>query len=172
MINFESARLVYKPLTHDHLEDFHIMESDPEVLKYYRREPVKSLEETKVNLEKYFKYASDHTGLGAWSVFTKDTNEFVGLGVIIHLNKDPKNKDYEIGYRLPQNNWGKGYATEIAKAFIDYSFQHLKLTHIFGTTHPENLNSQKVLQKVGFVYVGEGTYHGGEAKLFKRELPY
>lgn len=166
MLTFHSERLIYVPLTSEHVEDFFKMESDPEVLKYYRRDVVKNREESLNNVLVYVKYAMDHAGLGAWAVFAKDSAEFVGIGVIIHLDKNPDASEHEIGYRLPQHQWGKGYATEIAKAFINYGFNQLKLSELYGTTHPENAVSQKVLEKVGFEYAGEGPYHGG-SKVYK-----
>lgn len=168
MLSFQSDRLIYVPLSSDHADAFFLMESDPEVLKYYRREVAKDWNEALTNLLVYVKYAMDHEGRGAWAVISKDTAEFIGIGVMIHLEKNPKIKEHEIGYRLLKKHWGKGYATEIAKAMIRYGFDHLKLDEIFATTHPDNLVSQKVLEKVGFVYMCDGPYHGG-SKVYKYE---
>lgn len=166
-MEFESENFRFTPLSDDHGEFFFRMESDPEVLKYYRRETSKTVEESKRNLASYTDYTLKHPGYGAFTVLHKTTGEMIGLGVIIHLDKNPLNKEIEIGYRLPVENWGKGYATEIAKAITAHVFNHYSVTEIFATTHPENLGSQRVLMKAGFIYVGEGIYHGGESKLFK-----
>ena len=101
MLTFHSERLIYVPLTSEHVEDFFKMESAPDVLKYYRRDVVKKREESLNNVLVYVKYAMDHAGLGAWAVFAKDSAEFVGIGVIIHLDKNPDASEHEIGYRLP-----------------------------------------------------------------------
>ena len=44
--------------------------------------------------------------LGGFIAFSKETKEFIGLGVLIHLELNHSNKDYEVGYRLPKKAWG------------------------------------------------------------------
>lgn len=168
MRSFQSERLIYVPLSSDHADPFYLLESDPDVLKYYRREVAKDRTEALNNLLVYVKYAMDHEGRGAWAAISKDSAEFVGISVVIHLDKNPEIKEHEIGYRLLKKYWGKGYATEMAKAMIAYGFDHLKLDDLFATTHPENLVSQKVLEKAGFIYTGDGPFHGG-CKVYKYE---
>lgn len=164
---FESEHFKFISLADEHAEFFFEMESDPEVLKYYRRGIAKTLEESKKNLKAYTDYTLQNPGYGALIVIHKMTSELIGLGVIIHLDKNPLNKEIEIGYRLPVKNWGKGYATEIAKSIARYVFENYPVTEILGTTHPDNLGSQRVLIKAGFVHIGEGMYHGGVNKIFK-----
>ena len=48
---------------------------------------------------------------------------------------------YDVGYRLAQKHWGKGYATESAKASLRYAFEEMNLTEVFGITHIENIIS-------------------------------
>lgn len=168
-MKISSDRLHYTPLSLSHLNDFYTIDSDPEVMKYYRQGASPDPEISIKNIQSYIDYANRHPGLGAYAVHLKATNEFVGIGVVIHMDKNPDHKDYEIGYRLNRNHWGKGYATEIAHALVDYCYQHLKLAEVYGTTNPENLVSQKVLEKVGFKYVGDGTFHGG-CKIFKLSI--
>lgn len=166
-MNFESQNLKFSPLSLEHADFYYLMESDPEVLKYYRREVARDLEESQKNLKAYTDYSSENPGFGAMIVSHKESGNLIGLAVVIHLDKNPANKEIEIGYRLPVHNWGKGYATEIAKALVNYVFHSLSYKEVYGTTHPDNLASQKVLLKAGFELVGEGTYHGGLNKVFK-----
>lgn len=60
---------------------------------------------------------------------------------------------YEIGYRFKKKHWGKGYATEAAKASINYGFDNMKLDVIYGMTHADNLGSQNVFRKLGLKYI-------------------
>lgn len=163
-----SQRLFFRPLEVRDLNEFYTLESDPEVLKYYRRPVARDKEEAKKNLLHYVEYAEKYPGLGAFSVFLKTDNSFIGIAVLIHLNKDPENLDIEIGYRLQRKFWGAGYGTEIAEALLQYAFKKLNLNQVLATTHPDNLVSQKVLKKCGFEYIGENNYHGGICKVFKK----
>lgn len=171
MNTFESKRLYFVPLNISHLPLFAEMDQDPEVMKYYGRGISNTLDETQLRLEEYLTYAQTHSGLGAFMAFKKDSHEFIGLAVIIHLDKNPKAHEFEIGYRLPQKNWGRGYATEMAKAIIKYGQRRLSLKEFYGTTDPLNEVSQKVLTKVGFKYIGDGPYHGG-SKVYKLKTPF
>jgi len=61
----------------------------------------------------------------------------------------------DIGFRFFEENWNKGYATESAKACINYRFENLKLKTIIGRAMTENIASIKVLQKIGLEFVKE-----------------
>ena len=61
----------------------------------------------------------------------------------------------DLGYRLQQNAWGKGYATEAAKYTLDHGFNKLKLNLIKGRAHIENFASIKVLEKIRMQFIRE-----------------
>jgi ribosomal-protein-alanine N-acetyltransferase len=61
----------------------------------------------------------------------------------------------ELAYHLRRDCWGRGFATEAARACIDYGAGSLAATHIIALTAPENIASQHVLQKLGFRRQGE-----------------
>lgn len=80
--------------------------------------------------------------------FTKKMKQFAG-----EKYKD-NHGDLELGYRLHQKFWNKGYATELAKAICDFAFNKFpELTRIVAVTDPDNIASQRVLEKVGFKYL-------------------
>ena len=60
---------------------------------------------------------------------------------------------YDLGYRLNQKYWGKGYATESAIACVDYGFNQLKLQEIYAMAHFENKASRHVIEKSGLKYI-------------------
>ena len=67
-----------------------------------------------------------------------------------------KTSDIEghVGYKFARSHWGKGYATEAAKALVDYGFNVLKLHRVYATVHPENGASIRVLEMVGMMREG------------------
>lgn len=163
---FETDRLKFYKLTTDHFNDFIGMEMDAEVMKYYTNRAHGTLEAAQKSFDRYQDYMGKFPKLGGFVAISKETNEFIGLAVIIHLELNTESKDFELGYRLPQKSWGKGYATEMAKGLLEYGLNQLSLKEIYGTTHPENIVSQKVLLKIGMKYIGESTNYGG-SKVFK-----
>jgi RimJ/RimL family protein N-acetyltransferase len=64
----------------------------------------------------------------------------------------------EIGYWLGVPFWGKGYATEAARALIDYAFGDLGLEALLGGARVSNPASRRVLEKCGFQWTGVGLY--------------
>ena len=74
----------------------------------------------------------------------------------------------EVGYRLPQSSWGKGYATEATRAVLDYGFSSIGLDEITAVTHADNAASQHVLIKAGLKREGTFNYNGrGEIPFFR-----
>jgi RimJ/RimL family protein N-acetyltransferase len=71
------------------------------------------------------------------------------------LNHDKKSG--ELGYWLAEECWGRGIMTRAAREMVDEGFSKLRLQTIHASTKAENQGSQKVLKKLGFNYVGEGT---------------
>jgi ribosomal-protein-alanine N-acetyltransferase len=61
----------------------------------------------------------------------------------------------EIGWRIKKQHWGKGYATEAAKACLHYGFRTLQFGKVYSFTSITNLKSEKVMQKIGMVKAGE-----------------
>lgn len=89
-----------------------------------------------------------------WAIVEKETNQVIGS---IGLEEDkfrPDVKSKELGYSLSEDEWGKGIMTEAAKRIIIYAFDALKLDVLMIRTGNENLKSQRVIEKCGFVYEG------------------
>ena len=91
-----------------------------------------------------------------WPVFDRKTNEFIGCCGLRPYSQD-KNI-YEIGFHLRNKYWGMGISCEAAKAVIKYAFENLKAKEIFAGHNPNNVNSRKVLEKLGFQYIGDEFY--------------
>jgi putative acetyltransferase len=60
----------------------------------------------------------------------------------------------EVGYSLAEDCWGKGYMTEACNAVVDFAFREFDLVVIGICTGPENVRSQRVIEKCGFVFEG------------------
>jgi len=143
------------------------MNNDPDVIKYTGDGPFDSLEAAIIFLKNYQDYKNNN--MGRWAVCLKETDEFLGwCGLKYH----PEENMVEVGYRFYKKNWNKGYATESAKASIDYGFKELKLKEIFAHTHIENIDSQKVIEKCGMNFVKQFNYDGIPAYLYKIDNQY
>ena len=105
-----------------------------------------------------------------WVMRLHGSDAFLGWAMLKPI-KDSDYKDtphVEVGYRLPQSRWGKGYATEATLAVLDYGFNTVGLDEITAVTHADNAASQHVLTKAGLKRDGTLNYNGrGEIPFFR-----
>lgn len=90
-----------------------------------------------------------------WPVFELASGELIGC---CGLRPRHREGEYEIGFHLRPEFWGQGYAQEAAKAVIKYAFVVLKADRLFAGHNPNNAASQKVLGRLGFIYIGDEFY--------------
>ena len=87
-------------------------------------------------------------GLGRWVI--EKGEEFLGYaGVMPSWPGHPLGTHYEIGWRLVRTAWGRGYATEAARAALADSFTRARLTEVLAYTAPDNARSQAVMSRLG-----------------------
>lgn len=146
----ETKRLYIREFVQADLEDLHAMNSNPEVMKYIFGRPL-AKEESQKFLNIYFETYKKTPGLGNFAAFEKDTQKFIGWVCLRPYSEDPE--QIELGYRLNPQNWGKGYATELAQAIVAHGAKTMKLKEIMAIVNPENQNSRGVLAKAGLKYI-------------------
>ncbi len=156
----KTKRLILKPLNPSHLEDLYKLRSDPDVMKYIGED---GSIQTRAQVENFVRCGSGYYekyGLDFFSVFEKESQEFVGQAGLFHVGFDTNQSDIELAYRLHTKYWNRGYATELAKALIEYGFNKLSLPKIIAAVRPENERSRRVLEKVGMSYIGIADFRG------------
>ena len=94
-----------------------------------------------------------------WAIERLSDQRFMGFVGVKKINFDAHfTPGYEIGWRLGEDYWGKGYATEGAKAALKYTFSHWPMERIYSFTVPANIRSQAVMRKIGMSRVGNGDF--------------
>jgi ribosomal-protein-alanine N-acetyltransferase len=99
----------------------------------------------------------DEHGYGWWAVELPDQCELMGWCGLTFL---PETGETEVAYLLAKPHWGQGYATEAAWAALRYGVEHVDVEQIIGLTHPQNVRSQRVLEKLGMSFVDQAEYFG------------
>lgn len=79
------------------------------------------------------------------------TGEVLG-DLALHMTQEMHTA--EVGYTFASHHWGHGYAVEALGALVDYLFETLGVTRVFGMLHPENVASAMVLERCGFLFEG------------------
>ncbi len=109
-----------------------------------------TLEETKEYIKKYF---SKGNLLDFIVVLDRETDEVLGYAGMFFYPYNGKDNEYEFGYILKQEAWGKGYATELSLGQIEMLKNSFDNVSIVATAHPLNFASKRVLEKVGMELV-------------------
>ena len=98
----------------------------------------------KVSAENWSKH-----GYGAWLITDKNDGKVIGS---CDFDSEEVSGGVEVGYAIGKAHWGKGIATETARAAIRFGFETAKMERIVGVVVPENTASWRVLDRLGFVY--------------------
>jgi RimJ/RimL family protein N-acetyltransferase len=152
----ETERLKMREFIAQDAEAMYELNRDWEVIQYTGDVAFDSIEETKTFLTNYSDYKRN--GFGRWIVELKETNEILGWCGLKRL----PDGNVDIGYRFSRKYWGKGYATESAKACLDYGFNHLNLDEIIGNSAIENEKSIRVFDKLRLKFVKKKSCDGIE----------
>ncbi|SHM61977.1 GNAT family N-acetyltransferase [Flavobacterium chilense] len=155
----ETERLLLRELLPSDAEGMFELDSNPKVHLFLGNKPVKHIDESHAYI-KFVQQQYKDFGTGRWAVILKETNEFLGWSGIKFITDEINNhKDfYEIGYRFIEKHWGKGYATEAGKAFVDYAFNVMKVEALYAYADAGNEDSRKILEKLGLRYVNSFQY--------------
>ena len=166
-IVFETPRLILRRFTEDDASLILQLNSDPEIVKYVHEPVLETGEQAKKIIIDIIlpQYKND---LGRWAIHTKEKLEFIGWCGLKYL---PEPDEIDLGYRLMQKAWGKGFATEAAESTLDHGFKTLNLQLITGRAHIENMASIKVLEKIGMNFIGEGIVDNCPVRTYTKANP-
>lgn len=161
-IYFETERLIMRKFVEEDYKRLFLLDSDPEVMKYVGMQPLSDPEESRT-VVKMIMQQYEENGLGRLAVIEKESGLLIGWsGLKFHTSEINGHQNfYDLGYRFLPETWGKGYASESAKASLDFGFNELKANEIFAHAHSENTASNKILTKLGFEKKGEFTEPDG-----------
>jgi len=94
--------------------------------------------------------------IGGWVITDKVSGRLIGSCEIEYLDDTD---EYELGYALGKTHWGKGIATETARAAVRFGFEQANLNRIIAVVVPDNTASWKVLEHIGFVFEKKVNYY-------------
>jgi len=148
-IKLETERLYLREFSIEDVQLLIDLNADEEVTRYTGDGPVKDLEEVKRILTDII-FPQYKNNIGRWAVHLKSSNEFIGWCGLKDIQED---NEVDLGYRFFKKHWGKGYATESAKAVLEYGVNKLKLKNIIARAAKENTASIHVIKKLGMTYL-------------------
>ena len=151
MIYIETERLVFRQYKPTDETDFIRLFQDAAVMRYFLA--TKTTAEAQAIFIKFQRLIAEQ-GYGIFAVEEKESQQFIGF---IGLNRFEFEVDFapamEIAWRLLPEFWNKGYATEGAKACLDFAKNQVKLDRVYAFTTVSNTPSEQVMIKSGMTYV-------------------
>ncbi len=156
-IELETERLILRQWKDNDYPNFAEMNSDPEVMKYY---PSLMNKYESNEMANKIRSLISKRGWGFWAVEEKESNKFIGFaGLHEPISELPFSPCVEIGWRLGRECWGKGYATEAAKASLNYAFELLELGKVYSFSTVGNKRSRAVMERLGMVNTYKNFQH-------------
>jgi RimJ/RimL family protein N-acetyltransferase len=149
----ETERMILRHFTADDVDHLVDLDSDPEVMRFLTGGIPTPREAIQNDILPAFLRSYERcSGLGVFAAIGKETGEFLGW-----FSFRPRDgmccNEVSLGYRLRRSVWGRGYATEGARALIHLGFTRFGVQRVVATTYQDNLASRRVMEKAGLSLV-------------------
>jgi ribosomal-protein-alanine N-acetyltransferase len=158
----ETARLILRPFTMEDADFMVEMWKDPGVNQFIGGP--KTPEQTRQKIQDAVEHQVRH-GFARWAVTLKPGGELIGLCGPM-LREIAGVEEVELGYAFPRVHWGRGYATEAAKASLEHCFTKLGHHRVVAIILPENHSSIGVILKSGMRFERTVPWDGGWTDLY------
>jgi len=159
--SLETERLYLRRVVKEDVNEIFALRSNKDTMKYIPRPLAKNKEDALEHIEMIEEKIEKNEGIN-WAITLKNDPKLIGI--IGHYRIKPEHFRAEIGYMLLPEYHGKGIIAEAIKETVKYGFEIMKLHSIEAVIDPENLASESVLQKSGFVkeaHLKENEYYEG-----------
>ncbi|QIY91711.1 GNAT family N-acetyltransferase [Chryseobacterium gallinarum] len=159
---YETERLIIRPMSLEDKELIFRLYNSPKFIQYIGDRNIKSVEDAANYIKNRFLPQFERLGFGNYLVMTKEGNEKIGgVGIFEREGLDI----VDIGYSLLEEFEGKGYAYEAAQKVKSIGMEEFGLAKISAIISKDNLSSQKLIEKLGFVFKKYVTLPGENEEL-------
>ncbi|WP_283137586.1 GNAT family N-acetyltransferase [Rhizohabitans arisaemae] len=169
-VHLETERLLLRRFTEADEDDLVALDGDPEVTRFINGGKSTSREDARSRIARWLGQYEERDGFGFWAAVERGSGRFLGWFEFRPPGGEPPPGEVELGYRLRREVWGRGHATEGARALIRKGFTELGVERVIAHTMAVNLASRRVMEKSGLVFVRafhqdwpetiEGSEHG------------
>ena len=149
-MSIETDRLLLRRWIEEDRDPFFRMNSDKRVMEFMPK--CLSRSESDLLFDRMQEHLRNHS-FGLYAVELRANRTFIGyLGLAIPSFTAHFTPCVEIGWRLSASHWGRGLATEGARAVAKHAFEVLKLDGLVSFTSPANIRSCRVMEKIGMTH--------------------
>ena len=145
-----TSRLLLRDWRDEDVPAFAALNADPQVMEFFPR----VLDRTESDaMAARIRKGLALSGYGLWAVKVCGITPFIGfVGLSVPQFEAHFTPCVEVGWRLARQYWGNGYATEAARAVLEFGFRQLELAEIVSFTVPANQRSRSVMERIGMTY--------------------
>jgi RimJ/RimL family protein N-acetyltransferase len=151
-----TPRLTLRQFTLADVDPLHKILHQKDILRYFPGPGAPTTEKVEKLINTQIQHWEDH-GYGWWALESRDEP---GLGGWMGLQYLPETNETEVGYLLSRALWGRGLATDGSIASLKFGFENFPFESLIGIVHPENIASQRVLEKSGLIFTQQTEYFG------------
>ena len=142
-----TARLLLRPWRDEDLAPFAALNADPAVMEHFPKTLSRAESD---NVAEAIVAHFDTHGFGLWAVEVRGVTPFIGFtGLSVPRFEAHFTPTVEVGWRLARAHWGKGYASEAARAALAFGFEALALVELVSFTAAGNHRSRRVMERIG-----------------------
>jgi RimJ/RimL family protein N-acetyltransferase len=163
----QTSRLTLRKFNTEDVDELAEILSDPQVMKFSSKGPF-SKEDTS-NFIAWSIESYDKNGYGQWAVIERETGALIGLCGLSETDVNDES-EVEIGYRIAQDRWGNGFASEAAAAALHLGFEKYRLASIIAIVSTEHAASIRVAEKIGFSDYSLDQYKGWDVRIYRKIL--
>ncbi len=154
----ETERLILRTWREADIEPYLAINQDPSVFEWGAGVPM-----TRERVETFIADMNKGFAVDRFSAFAVEEKSSGKLIGFVGISRVPWESHFtpaiEIGWRLASSSWGKGYATEAARAVLKYAFEVLQLDEVVSFTSPLNVRSLRVMEKIGLTRDMKGDFN-------------
>ena len=159
-VRLDTDRLVLRPFLLSDFDAFAAIAADPETTRFIGgvRDRVEAWRWMAATMGHWWL-----RGFGVWAVEERQSGQLIGR---VGLQQPEGWPEVEVAWLIARSHWGRGYATEAARAAIAYGFEQLHLDHIISLISQENVASVRVAEKAGEALEGPIQFLGMEVSCY------
>ena len=166
-VTLTTPRLSLRPFTLADAGPFHQILCGRDVLRYFPRSDPPPRERVEKWLNRVLAHWQEH-GYGLWAVESRASGELLGRSGLQWL---PETGEIEVDFLFGERFWGQGFATEAGQASLRFGLEKLAVEVVVGIVHPDNLASQRVLEKIGMTRRERTCYFGMDCYRYTVDRP-
>ncbi|MBT8264434.1 MAG: GNAT family N-acetyltransferase [Muriicola sp.] len=151
-LSFETERLNMIPTSKEDATFIYELMNSPKWIKFIGDRKIRTVKDAEEYIDMRMRPQLERVGFSVYTLVRKSDQAKIGICCLIDREEL---EGIDLGYALLPDHEGAGYAQEASEKMIAVGFEEFGLPNLYAITNPTNKASQKLLQKLGFISIGD-----------------